>query len=108
VSDCDGCSIDCAAFAVGASCPMPSHRKHKPSCDACQAFRALPRLINTYRNGICCALARRSESEASQQASSPVVLDLKGAVKEVESMSKALAYVEEVTFLFMQHTTRGE
>jgi len=23
-------------------------------------------------------------------------------------MSKALAYVEEVTFFFMQHTTRGE
>jgi hypothetical protein len=103
---CGGCCIHCAAYAVGSPCSV---EQHSPKCEECMAFRSVPRLINTFRNGMRCALVRRKEHfEQLPVVDNVKIASIKLFMDELLTMHQALAYVESVLLLFMQHVMRGE
>lgn len=101
-ASCSGCSIHCAAFAVGAQCDRGDHT---PKCAECRGFCAIPRIVNQVRNNVWAAVSRKIETPG---LASSYLEKAENARKELSSMPAALTYVERCFLLFMQHTARGE
>jgi hypothetical protein len=100
--NCTGCSIHCGAHAVGAPCSQ----EHRPSCEQCMAFRSVPRVINTFRNSLWCAVSRKLEHDPSSKFGHADIGP--DPLAELDSMHGALVYIDRCFNSFMQHVMRGE
>jgi hypothetical protein len=110
--NCDGNSLHCGRYAVGAACAKTHTLKE--TCKTCLNFVGYARMIHRFANAVSNCLARELESRASavtatdaDKAAEAAARNPGGFVHEMKSMMPTIVACNETFNLYHKHVVRG-